>query len=232
MDNRTIINLLDAKLSHSDNVHRAIEFICENYNISVEKRKRLDEKIHKIVTKYINKWHEANRTKERFESYFRNWLDGEFGIEEFIEQEQCVASTSASGTKRGRPSKPFLDLSERGKRRVIDKEAVDPKFDTIEKALLFARRTAYNRKDFNLVKVIGHILKNQKSSKTMLAQLTDQRGMMSPEEAFSVLIEAGLSRFQYEVIHSESPSRFPPYYVIGAVKKYAPLLVNSSKKVH
>lgn len=96
-------------------------------------------------------------TKERFESYFRNWLDGEFGIEEFIEQEQCVASTSASGTKRGRPSKPFLDLSERGKRRVIDKEAVDPKFDTIEKALLFARRTAYNRKDFNLVKVIGHI---------------------------------------------------------------------------
>lgn len=123
----------------------------------MEKRKRLDEKIHKIVTKYINKWHEANRTKERFESYFRNWLDGEFGIEEFIEQEQCVASTSASGTKRGRPSKPFLDLSERGKRRVIDKEAVDPKFDTIEKALLFARRTAYNRKDFNLVKVIGHI---------------------------------------------------------------------------
>ena len=135
-----------------------------------------------------------------------------------------ACSSSSSAAKRGRRQKgdgdgPFLELSDRGKRRIIDNETIDPKVDSIEKALLVARRTAYHQKEVNLVKVIGHILKNQESSNKMLAQLTDQRGKMSAEEAFSILLETGSSKFQYQVYHTESPSRFPSYSVIGAVKK-------------
>ena len=73
-------------------------------------------------------------------------------------------ASSASSTKRGRPLKLFSDLSKKRKRRTIDNELVDSKVDTKEKALLIAMRIAYNRRDLNLVKVIGHILKNQGSS--------------------------------------------------------------------
>lgn len=219
MDNRVIISLFDSKLTHNANVERAFKFICENYPISEEKRERLQDKLYRTACKYKLKWNEAQRKQERFEAYSRDWINGDFGIAEFIEQEQDAPSTSASSAKRGRPSKPFADLSERGKRRVIDNESLDPKVDSIEKALVMARRTAYNRKEINLVKVIGLILRNRGDSRKMLSQLTDQRGMMSPEEAFSFFIEAGFSRFQYELIHRESPSRFPPYGVIGEVKK-------------
>lgn len=222
MDIRAIVSCFDGKLENSDNTKRAFEYVCANYNIHENKQEELKNKIRKITAKFSVKWKEANRTKERFEQYCRNWLDGDFGIENFIEEDHSVASTSLASTssaKRGRPSKPFYDLSERGKRRIIDNEVIDPKVDTVEKALLVARRTAYNRRELNLVKVIGYILKNQESSKTMFTQLTDQRGLMSAEEAFSVIIEAGLSKSQYEVIHRESPLRFPPYNVIGAVKQ-------------
>ena len=71
-----------------------------------------------------------------------------------------------------------------------------------------------------MVKVIGHLLKNQQSPEKMLAQLTSSQGiMMSPEEAFSTLIEIGLSKSGYLAIRRDNPARYPPYEVIGAVKK-------------
>lgn len=220
MDNKVIISLFDPKLTQNANAEKAFKFICENYFISEDKRDRLQKKLYNTAYKYKLKWNEAHRKTERFEFNNQDWINGDFGIAEFIEEAQDVKpSTSASSAKHGRPSKSFADLSERGKRRVIDDEGVDPKVDSVEKALLLARRTAYNRREVNLVKVIGHILRNQGDSKRMYTQLTDQRGLMSPEEAFSFFIEAGLSRFQYELMHSESPSRFPPYGVIREVKK-------------
>lgn len=212
MDIRKFVSLCDSTLTSNENLQRILAFVSENYNIDEKKNERLKEKIRKTVSKYKSKWQEARRIKERFNTLFQTWLDGDFGIEEFIvENLNSSTSASSSAMKRGRPSKPFSELSERGKRRIIDSQVVDPQVDSIEKALLLARRTAYHQKEINMVKVIGHILRNQESSNKMLAQLADQHGRMSAEEAFGVLIEAGLSKSQYEIIHRESPSRFPPY---------------------
>jgi hypothetical protein len=221
MDIRKFVSLCDSTLTSNENLQRILAFVGENYNIDEKKNERLKEKIRITISKYKSKWQEVSRIKERFNTRFQTWLDGDFGIEEFIVEDlnSSTSSASSSAMKRGRPSKPFSELSERGKRRIIDSQVVDPKEDSIEKALLLARRTAYHQKEQNMVKVIGHILKNQEISNRMLAQLTDQHGRMSAEEAFGVLIEAGLSKSQYEIIHRESPSRFPPYNVIGAVKK-------------
>lgn len=99
----------------------------------------------RTILRYKSKWHEVFRVKQRFDARYGTWLDGDFGIEDFIEVEQNSATSSA--TKRGRPSKSFSELSDRGKRRIIDHEIVDPKVDSIEKALLLiARRTAYHQK--------------------------------------------------------------------------------------
>lgn len=178
MDNKTIISVFDVKLPPKDNVQKAFEFVCGNFNIAEKYHARLQDKIYKLLSKYKTRWLEAARNKATFEKRFRSWLNGDFGIEEFTDQDQNVASTSSastSSTKRGRPSKLFSELSERGKRRLIDNQVVDPKVDTVEKALLLARRTAYHRREPSLVKVIGHILKNRENSRNIFTQLTNQR---------------------------------------------------------
>lgn len=118
--------------------------------------------------------------KDRFNSTFESWLKADFCLTEFIKNEQ---SASELNVKRGRPTKSFMDSSVRSKRRKIDEEKIDPKVDSTEKALLIARRTAYNRRDLNLVKVIGLVLKNQDQASRMFLQLSDVKGMMTPEEA-------------------------------------------------
>ena len=138
-----------------------------------------------------------------------------FNIEEFIINESATGLVR----KRGRPAKPFLELSERDKWRTVDGETLDPNVDSIEKSLLLARRTAYKRQDVNVVKVIGHLLKNQNLFPKMYVKLTDKHEFKTPEEAFAFLIESNLSKHQYENIHFDCPSRYPPYDVIKDAKK-------------
>jgi hypothetical protein len=44
MDIRKIVALFDVKLTHRENVQKAFEFVCENYNILPEQHERLQEK--------------------------------------------------------------------------------------------------------------------------------------------------------------------------------------------
>lgn len=217
MKNEEIISLFNANSANSENVQKAFEFLCINYDISVDKHESVKDKLKKLASKFKTRWQQSNRMQERFTSKNGGWLEIDFNVEEFIENYNEASSSSAK--KRGRPSKSFSELCERGKRRTIDNQQIDPKVDTIEKALLIARRTAYNRRDSNLVKVIGHILKNQEKSKQMYIQLKDQHTMLTPDEAFGLFMEAGLSKFQYQVFRRNSPSIYPSYDVIGAMKQ-------------
>lgn len=130
-----------------------------------------------------------------------------------------VNLTSGSTKKRGREPKEFDAKSDRSVRRTIDNESLDPKVDSIHKALLMARRTAFKRHDVNVVKVIGHLLKNQDYFSKMYVQLTNDRQLKTPEEAFALIIEAHLTKAQYEIFHFDCPSRYPPYNVIAGAKK-------------
>lgn len=227
MDNRTIISLFDPKLHHTENVEKAFTHICNNFSIKEDMKSRLREKLYNLECKFIKKWIEAKRTKERFFERNLVWLEAKLDMREFIVDENmasCSSSSSSSSSKRGRPAKPFSQLSDRSKRRHVDSETLNPKTDSVEKALLLARRTAYSKNEVNVVKVIGHLLKNLDHFSSIHTKLKDNRELKTPEEALGFIIELGFSKFQYEALHFDTPSRYPPYDVIKKAKKSVLLL--------
>lgn len=232
MKNKDIADLLDCRLDCNTNVQNIFKFISDKYPIKEEQYLRLTHKITKFESKFRSKWQTVHRVKDRFNSTFESWLKADFCLTEFIKNEQ---SASELNVKRGRPTKSFMDSSVRSKRRKIDEEKIDPKVDSTEKALLIARRTAYNRRDLNLVKVIGLVLKNQDQASRMFLQLSDVKGMMTPEEALEFFIDVGFSKAGYTRTHRECPSRFPCYDVIAKTKKLcappAEFIEESSSKI-
>lgn len=134
MENKTVINIFDYKLGHSENIENAFKFLSDEYLLSEEKEQRLKDKLKKLLSKFRTLYQKANRTRERFEANSSGWLHSRFCIEEFIKDDNNVSVTASAG-KRGRPRSSFLSSSERSKRRNINDEILDPKVDSIEKAL-------------------------------------------------------------------------------------------------
>lgn len=129
-----------------------------------------------------------------------------------------ITETEAStSVQRGRPKKSFEELAERSKRMKTD-ELINSEVDTVEKALLVTRKVAYRRGNTNMVKVIGHLLKNTEHTSKMLVTLNESKSMMSPEEAFEFFLDCDLSKYAYEQIVKKNPSRFPSYNVIKNMK--------------
>lgn len=173
MENKAVIDIFDYKLDNSENIENAFKFLSDQYLISEEKEQRLIDKLRRLLSKFRVLYQTANRKRERFDSKFSDWLHSSFCIEEFIKDNNDSVTSSAG--KRGRPRSSFLNSSDRSKRRNINNEILDPKVDSTEKALLLARRVAYNDRNTNLVKVIGHMLKNQDNFGKMFVKLTNDQ---------------------------------------------------------
>lgn len=219
-----IVGSYDFKQRIVDKVTTTFEEICQTYEIIESKKEILRCKIRNVYTKFVKKWRSANRQKEKFDRVNKVWLNTSFGIDEFIQKDGI--EDSASSSKRGRPEKEFSELSDRSKRRLIANE-VDRKSDSSEKVLMIARRTAFNNQQFNLMNVLGHILKNQNNAHSMFVKLKKHRGLMSAEEAFTFFIDNGFSKSQYENIHSADPARFPSYWSIRKMKAICAPPVNA-----
>ena len=84
MDNRTVISLFDIKESHSENVQKAFKFISEKYHILEEKKDRLLDKISRVEYRFKEKGKQQYRSKNKFESNCKCWLDSDFDIKECI----------------------------------------------------------------------------------------------------------------------------------------------------
>lgn len=214
MKNCEIIDIFNAPGQKTSKVEEAYVYICENFPVNENKKMLLRQKLRNLDFRYHQLWQQAKRIKARFECANEDFLNAPFGMEEFLE----VEPTASTSSGRGRPSKPFDELSIRSKRRKIDNELIDPKEDTIEKVLLAARRTAYNRSKTSLVKVIGYILNNSDNAAKMFITLKDSRGMMSAEEAFEYFLDWDMTKYVYEQTHKKNPARFPTYKVIQTMK--------------
>lgn len=219
-----IVGRYDCKKRTVDNVTKTFEEICQTFKIIESKKETLRCKIRNVFTKFVNKWRCANRQKRRFESDNKVWLNTSFNIDQFVLHDGI--EDFASSSKRGRPEKEFSDLSDRSKRRLIANE-VDRKSDSSEKVLMIAKRIAFNNQQFNLMNVLGHILKNQNNAHSMFVKLKDNRGLMSAEAAFTFFIDNGFSKSQYENIHTADSARFPSYWSIRKMKAICPPPANA-----
>ena len=120
MENKVVVDIFDYKLENAENIKNAFEFLSDKYLISQDKQQRLRDKLKKLLSKFRMLYQQMSRKRDLFEQKCSNWLQTDFCIEEFIQEDN--ATTSSSAGKRGRPRKSFLDLSSRSKRRNIEKK--------------------------------------------------------------------------------------------------------------
>ena len=163
-------------------------------------------------------WHASYRNKYIFDSRNQAWLDSVFETNDLVESpgnQECLINESA---KRGRPTKEFNESSSRTKRRLIASMSFDSKTESVEKILLVAQRTAFNERDFNLVKSVSVVTKRRHESLLLYIQLTTLQEKMTPEEAFAYFLDNKLSKSVYENTHKEAPCKFPSYRAIVEIK--------------
>ena len=94
----------------------------------------------------------------------------------------------------------------------------DSKTESVKKKILVAQRTAFNKCDFNLVKVLNVVTKRRHESLLLHTQLTTLQEKMTSEEAFAHFLDNKLSKSVYENTHKEAPCRLPSYRAIVEIK--------------
>lgn len=109
MENLSVIAHFDTKQSIQQNVDKAFQFICGNFNIIDSSHNRLKEKLRKLYSYFKLKWEKAHRKESVFESSNNDWLKSEFDIEEFVASENNVKTGSPK--KRGPEPKSFLNVN-------------------------------------------------------------------------------------------------------------------------
>lgn len=88
------------------NGHKIEDYRQENFNLSPEDMATVVSYIQSnLVSKCNERWRNASRIKERFESKNANWLNGQFRVP--LECRVVVTDPNTSGSGGGgRPSKP------------------------------------------------------------------------------------------------------------------------------
>ncbi|XP_069685850.1 uncharacterized protein [Periplaneta americana] len=120
----------------------------------------------------------------------------------------------------GRPQKSFGDSSERSKRRKTQglRETVDTEELTFATQM---KLRACGKPDAS--KVLKEITKSPKRAtkyrKAYSSSLQEKRGQLSPLQALSMFVEAGLSRRQYEIVRASDKTLYPCYSVLQKAKK-------------
>ena len=151
-----------------------------------------------------------------FDSRNQAWLDSVFETNDLVESpgnQECLINESA---KRDRPTKEFNESSSRTKRRLIASMSFDSKTESVEKILLVEQRTAFNKRDFNLVKLL---CRYKEATRIIIAiHSASNVEKITSEEAFAYFLDNKLSKSVYENTLKEAPCRFPSYRAIVEIK--------------
>ena len=212
-----------------DNVGSGFNYIMTRIQVRADKEVLLRKRLKLTLAKYVVLWHASYRNKYIFDSRNQGWLDSIFETNDLVESprnQECLINESA---KRGRPTKEFNESSSRTKRRLIASMSFDSKTESVEKILSVAQRTAFNKRDFNLVKLFSVVTMMRHESLLLYTHLTTLQEKMISEEAFSYFLNNKLSKSVYENNHKEAPCRFPSYRAIVEIKNECSPLRTSIK---
>ena len=163
-------------------------------------------------------WHASYPNKYIIDSKNQIWLNSVFETNDLVESSgnrECLINESA---KRGRPTKEFNKSSSRTKRRLIASMSFNSKTKFVEKILLVAQTTAFNKSDFKLVKLLIVVTKRQHESLLLYTQLTTLKEKMTSKEALAYFLDNKLSISVYENAQKEASCRFPSYRAIVEIK--------------
>lgn len=195
-----------------DNINKKLEY-AENYlnchNYSEEQRKDFKHKISILKMEIKRRWIASHYKENIFLKNNEIWLQG-------ILQYPIPTAT----TRLGRPLKSFIESSERSKRRKT--QEIRTTFDTEE--LTFATQMklrAEGKTDAsNIIKDMSKSPNRAtKYRKAYLSNPQVQISQLTPLQALSMFVEAGLSRRQYEIIRNCNKKLYPCYTLLQKAKK-------------
>lgn len=206
---RELYNLLRSS-GHTD-IEDQFNFLKEE----VQKRtecpneglKNVKQIIANFKSQFKSRWIKACRIEERFVKNNIEWLDTSILFPRLE-------------TRRGRPETAFELSSERTKRQ----KTSDLRKSTPLSVLAYATQMSLRASGKNeAAKVVQEISSSPKRATKLRdaykKSLEYKPKMLSGEDALALLVDAKLSRHQYDLIRQTAPEKFPSYKKVQTAKK-------------
>lgn len=187
-------------------------YLLKASNYSEKSSDVVRRKFSHFISDFKTKWFACNRTTTRFLDKNEEWLNTMLSFPKF--------SPSSNTKKIGRPSLEFMECSERTKRQKTEKLRSNTDIHELCYATQMSLRSSGNTDAAKLVKEITfsspkratRYRKAFKMSQSPIIQL-------SGESALSMIVDAKLTRHQYNIIRSKDKKRFPSYKIVQAAKR-------------
>lgn len=197
--------------------------IDEQFNFlreEMKKRTKCDEvylkDLHKTLSyfksEYKSRWSKAFRIEERFRKNNVEWLNTSISF-------PTRKEIKTTERKRGRPKIPFESSSERTKRLKTKKLRDSTPVIMLNYATQMSlRATGQAQASKVLQEITNASPKRANRYRNAYIKLLKKQ-VMSGEDALAVLVDAKLSRHQYNIIRMNAPDKFPSYKIVQAAKK-------------
>lgn len=165
------------------------------------------KRFNNFCTQYKIRWQKCHRTDQVFLQNNKNWLDASISFN----------APPAQTQKRGRHDLQFDECTEKTKGKKCKDIRDNTPLSVLAHATQMSLRAAGKTDESKIVKEIISSPTRAKKYRKSLKQVSPQQ--LSAEEALSVLVEAKLTRHQYNVIRKAAPEKFPSYTIVQAAKK-------------
>lgn len=164
-------------------------------------------RFHNFCSSYEIRWQKCHRKNEIFVKNNKNWLDASISFSPPPEPQQ----------KRGRNDLSFEECKEKTKVKKCKDIRDQISLPVLAYATQMSLRAAGKIDESKIVKEIISSPTKAKKYRKSIEQVPPQQ--LTPDEALSVLVEAKLSRHQYNVIRKVAPEKFPSYKLVQRAKK-------------
>lgn len=199
--------------NHEIQFQRLVTKVREKTHCENEFPKYIKQELFHFIYQYKKKWQSVSRNKKRFESKYSNWLDT--SVHFLLQKRQRISSDSV-----GRPEKVFVECSDRSKRRKT--QELRSNNETVE--LTYAAEMKLRSEgNVHAAKVLADIIQNPDASNYIKKDSDRKIAKLTEDKALSLLINARLTKYQYNIIRSnaleENCPLYPNYESIIKAKK-------------
>lgn len=193
--------LIEEKLQYMENR------VADRCRCPEEQRGKLNRSLRYFKSDFKKRWSLSNNIEERFLKKNEQWLGGTVKIPNY-----------ASGSS-GRPEKDFKSCSERTKRRKTEELRQQSTPEELTYAACMSQRASGNPNAAVMIKKITETpTKASKFKKSLQVLEKSQVFKNSPSKALSMLVDADLTKHQYETIRSFNKNIYPCYSLVKKAK--------------
>ncbi|CAI6375633.1 unnamed protein product [Macrosiphum euphorbiae] len=195
--------------------HQKLQYQIQTLQKEIEKRTgygtdsqklQISRMISRFQSEYKTRWEKAHRMEERFIKDNTNWLKSK------------VCLPSVTQQLGGRPKISFEESTERMKRQ----KTKDLRKSTSLPQLVFATQMKLRASgQTDTSKLVGEIVSDPSSAQKYINSYKQsiETKSMSGDDAVALIVDAQLSRHQYNIIRSKAPKIYPSYKIVQEAKK-------------